>query len=111
MTSSPLDEIDDFLKTLINSDNNDIEFERADLGYMQWMKYPEILKWLGFYLMTEFHYPEFPLPPRKVDLELCENDFYRQVETQFPNETFYIIIKCICIMYQSNWMEMKNSAP
>lgn len=106
---SPLDEIDDFLGQLIEDEDNEVDFNRVDQGYMQWLKYPEILKWLPFYLITEFHSEEYQLPPRKIDLDLCEKDFYHKIETQFPNSTFYIIIKYICLMYHSNWIKLYHA--
>ncbi len=108
---SPLADFDEQLVSLISSEDNEMEFDNEIQCLMHWLKYPNILDWLGYYLISEYFQDQCPLPAPIGEVKFSEQSFYENTENQSSPGIFYIIIKSMCLYYESNWTKLAELEP
>lgn len=104
--TSPLSDIDIQLEALLEDDH--LLFENTFENLIMWMKYPNILDWLGYYLISEYFGEHQPLPADKHQVEYCVQSLYLNIERQSSPLMLYLIMKSMCKYYESNWTKLSQ---
>ena len=100
--NSPLMEIDQNLIDLF--ENHGIIKEACLESHIMWLKYPTLIDWLGYYIVSEYFSEECPLPVNYIPLKIVQESFLSIVEHHSYSNLLYIMMKCMYDYYKSNWI-------